>query len=184
MRHIIRTLALLLVIGALAAYAQYGRRRGPQDFNDPRGEQHSNETPLWKNDPGFERDLFTFVRLRYGTYNRRSSNGTWPGSLRWTTDWPDADLNLSYRLQQMTSMKVDPNGKCLEITDPELFRYPFTYMVEPGDLSFADDEVPILRRYLLNGGFMMVDDFWGEDESPISLALIRSSLAFSPSQPT
>ena len=29
---------------------------------------------------------------------------------------------------------------------------------------FDDDEVKALRRYLLNGGFLMVDDFWGEDE--------------------
>src|SRR5205085_11515096 len=52
----------------------------------------------------------------------------------------------------------------LEITDPDLFRYPFIYIVEPGGLTFEDIEVPILRRYLLNGGFLMVDDFWGERE--------------------
>jgi hypothetical protein len=64
----------------------------------------------------------------------------------------------------MTSLKVDPNCRVLEITDPELFRFPFIYIVEPGDLAFTSEEVPILRRYLLNGGFLMVDDFWGEDE--------------------
>src|SRR5258708_8234412 len=35
-------------------------------------------------------------------------------------------------------------------------------MVEPGALLLRDDEVPILRRYLLNGGVLMADDFWGE----------------------
>jgi tetratricopeptide (TPR) repeat protein len=69
-----------------------------------------------------------------------------------------------YRLQQMTSMKVDPEGRVLEIEDPELFRYPFIYIVEPGDLTFSDTEAAILRRYLLHGGFLMIDDFWGEDE--------------------
>ena len=38
------------------------------------------------------------------------------------------------------------------------------YIVEPGGLMFLDEEVPIMRRYLLNGGFLMVDDFWGEGE--------------------
>ena len=61
-------------------------------------------------------------------------------------------------------MKVDPNGRCLEITDPELFRYPFIYIVEPGALTFTEEEVTILRKYLLNGGFLMVDDFWGDYE--------------------
>ena len=50
------------------------------------------------------------------------------------------------------------------LTDPELFDYPFIYIVEPGALVFNDAEVKALRRYLLNGGFLMVDDFWGEDE--------------------
>ncbi len=52
----------------------------------------------------------------------------------------------------------------LQLTDPELFDYPFIYIVEPGGLMFTQDEVQALRRYLLNGGFLMVDDFWGEDE--------------------
>ncbi len=156
---------LVLVIGT-TLFAQFGgrRRRGPVNTDDPRAEQHTDQTPRWQNAPGFEKDVFTFTRIRYGTYNRRASNGIWMGSGRWATDWPDADLNFSYRLQQMTSIKVDPNGKVIEITDPELFRQPFIYIVEPGDLGFSEEELPILRRYLLNGGFLMVDDFWGEDE--------------------
>jgi hypothetical protein len=86
------------------------------------------------------------------------------GDRRWMTDYPDADLNLSYRLQQLTSMKVDPDCRVLDLKDPELPRFPFIYMVEPGDLYIHDDEVPILRKYLQNGGCLMVDDFWGEAE--------------------
>ena len=53
-----------------------------------------NEVPNWKNPPGFEKDVFTFVRLRY-------QNGWKTGRFRhrWATDYPDADLNLSFRLQ-------------------------------------------------------------------------------------
>ena len=64
----------------------------------------------------------------------------------------------------MTSLKVDPQGKILELTDPALFDYPFIYLIEPGTLEFAEAEVESLRRYLLAGGFLMVDDFWGEAE--------------------
>ncbi len=118
---------------------------------------HSTGTPNWTNAPGFEKDAFTFVRIRRdrSPYKR---GGTW------ATDTPDSDLNLSYRLQQMTSIKVDPNGRYLRLTDPDLPNYPFIYMVEPGTLSLRDDEVVILRKYLLNGGFLMLDDFWGERE--------------------
>jgi hypothetical protein len=117
------------------------------------GDRHG--VPTWDVDPAFADDVFTFVRVRYNSY------GSWD---RWKTDYPDSDLNFSFRLQQLTSLKVDPNGKILELTDPELFRYPFLYLIEPGDLSFSDDEIVALRRYLLNGGFLMVDDFWGEAE--------------------
>ena len=79
-------------------------------------------------------------------------------------DFPDADLNLSYRLQQLTSMKVDPHGRIMRLTDPDLFRYPFIYLIEPGGIYLSPEEITALRRYLLNGGFLMVDDFWGEEE--------------------
>lgn len=161
-----KLLRLLLAASALFTgawlYAQReGRIRDIPAGTDPRQFQYAGDTPQWTNPPGFEKDVFTFVRIRYSTGggSRRGFGGR-----RWTTDYPDADLNISYRLQQMTSMKVDPNGRVLEILDPELFRYPFIYIVEPGDLMFEDREVETLRRYLLNGGFLMVDDFWGEDE--------------------
>jgi len=59
-------------------------------------------------------------------------------------------------------MEVNPDGLILELTDPELFNYPFIYIVEPGNLKFSAAEVEALRRYLLGGGFLMVDDFWGD----------------------
>jgi hypothetical protein len=111
--------------------------------------------PDWEVDPHFKSDVFTFVRIRYRSYGR---------GWGWQTDYPDSDLNFSFRLQQLTSLKVEPRPKILELTDPELFDYPFIYMLEVGGLSFSEEEIVALRRYLLNGGFLMVDDFWGLDE--------------------
>ncbi|MHC4398671.1 MAG: DUF4159 domain-containing protein [Planctomycetota bacterium] len=117
--------------------------------------------PEWENDPEFAEDVFTFVRIRYSSYGgygyRRHGGG-------WATDWRASDLNFSFRLQQLTSLKVNPEPIILELTDPKLFDYPFIYIVEPGALSFSEAEVKALRHYLYNGGFLMVDDFWGEDE--------------------
>jgi Domain of unknown function (DUF4159) len=117
---------------------------------------HSVEMPTWTNAPGFEKDVFTFVRVRY----KRQPYG-WRSGGYCFTDFPDSDLNLSYRLQQLTSMRVDPNGRVLNLTDADLFDYPWIYMVEPGALRFEEAEVLALRKYLLNGGFLMADDFWG-----------------------
>ena len=118
---------------------------------------NSTGTPEWKNQPGFEKDVFTFVRLR---------RDRGPGSSRsagpWWTDFPDSDLNLSFRLQQMTALKVDPDGRVIRLTDPALFDYPWVYAVEVGSFWLRDEEVPVLRKYLLNGGVLMADDFWGQ----------------------
>ena len=138
---------LFLAIGL--GVAQYRTaREAPSD---------SVGTPDWQVDPAFKKDVFTFVRIRY----QRGYRGSYSAGF-WHTDFPDSDLNFSYRLQQMTSLKVDPDARVLEITDPQLFDYPWIYIVEPGRLVFTDEEVPILRKYLFNGGFLMVDDFWGE----------------------
>ncbi len=121
---------------------------------------HSSDTPNWTNTPGFEKDVFSFVRIvyKYGQGPRISNSASHWG---WITDFPDSDLNLSYRLQQVTSLKVNPDGRVLHLTDPALLDYPWIYMVEVGRMVLRDEEVPILRKYLLNGGVLMADDFWG-----------------------
>ncbi|MEX0700455.1 MAG: DUF4159 domain-containing protein [Planctomycetales bacterium] len=111
--------------------------------------------PKWEIDVDFRDDVFTFVRIKYDSLS---------GWQRWATDYPDSDLNFSYRVQELTSLKVDPHGKVLELTDPELFDHPFIYLIEPGAMRLTEEEVVALRRYLRNGGFLMVDDFWGEAE--------------------
>ncbi len=136
-----------LTLAGVISLAQYrGWRSAPPDLSN---------LPDWEIDKELPRDLFTFVRIQYDSNGYRR---------KWTTDWPDSDANFSFRLQQLTSLKVQPKGVILELTDPRLFDYPWIYIVEPGDLRFSDSEVGILRRYLLNGGFLMVDDFWGERE--------------------
>ena len=105
----------------------------------------------------FKVSSFTFVRVKHSV-----QAGLRRGS--WATDYPDSDINLSARFAKDTGLKTDPSGKVLTLTDPELKKFPFIYIVEPGRLEFSDAEAKALRDYLLSGGFLMVDDFWGSDE--------------------
>jgi len=116
-----------------------------------------SEFPMWEVPRGFESDVFTFARIRYSSRSMGRGN-------RWSNDFPDSDWNFSYRLNELTTLRVDPNGRVLELTDPDLFDYPFIFMNGVGTLEFSADEADCLRRYLLRGGFLMVDDFWGEPE--------------------
>ena len=153
MRCIVTALSLGVVICVITTivFAQRFRQTAPITSDD----FQSTGLEEWANDPQFKDDVFTFARLEYSSWRKRGS---------WATDYPDSDINFSYRLQQLTSIKVNPRPVTLKITDEKLFDYPFVYMIEPGGLQFDESEVLALRKYLQNGGFMMVDDFWGGDE--------------------
>ena len=159
-RLLMLLMPLAMLILATIAVGQYGRGRGRGGI-DPSNVDRGG-VPEWKNDERFKHDVFTFVRVRYASYGRRGWGGY--GGGRWATDYPDADLNFSYRLQQLTAIETDPNGKILELTNDEIFDYPLLYLIEPGDMYLDDSEVKTLRKYCLNGGFLWVDDFWGERE--------------------
>jgi hypothetical protein len=125
---------------------------------------HSTGTPNWTNPRGFEKDVFTFARAIFKV-GPNSAIGYGRGKrLGWWVDFPDADLNLSYRLQQMTSMRTDPNGRVLKLNNPELHNYPFLLMEHPGYMALREDEVAGLRKYLLAGGVLAIIDFWNSRE--------------------
>ena len=64
-------------------------------------------------------------------------------------------------IHRLTGLPVYPNPNVVEIMDPELFTYPYVYVVEPGGMGISDREAARLREYFDRGGFMHVDDFWG-----------------------
>jgi hypothetical protein len=125
---------------------------------------HSTGLPEWSNPPKFAGDVFTFARVIF----QSDSGGGWRGRfsrrLGWWVDYPDADLNLSWRLQQLTSIRTDPDGRVLKLTDPDLFNYPLLYMEHAGYLQLAEEEGSALRRYLTAGGALFVNDFWSSEE--------------------
>lgn len=155
-----RSALQLLLVTSLASAAAF--RATAQDSAREFDKLADGAAPTWSVAPQFKKDVFTFVRVKYQV-NGRHGYGRDP-DLRWRIDSPDSDLNFSFRLQQVTSIKVNPEGKYLALTDKELFDYPFIYIVEPGRLTFTPEEAQILRRYLLNGGFLMLDDFWGDED--------------------
>jgi hypothetical protein len=170
-RPLVAVLAGLIVAGSLLAQRGGGGFGGGGQIYVPPGARTAREiptrstgTPMWENPPTFEADVFTFARLRFDTAPRPIYAGGRGGRGGWSTDLPDADLNLSFRLQQMTSMKVDPNCRLLRATDADLGSFPLLLAVAPGSLALTAEETVALRNYLQNGGFLLMTDFWGEPE--------------------
>jgi hypothetical protein len=104
---------------------------------------------------------FTFCRLLYDRVRSEA------GGYGWNTDYPAADANLMYRLAELTLTHVSrwEDGQLghavVRATDRALFECPFLYAVDVGTVGFAPDEVLALRTHLQKGGFLWVDDFWG-----------------------
>jgi hypothetical protein len=119
---------------------------------------HSVDLPDWTNDEAFKHDTFTFARIIFHSLPGRPA---WTG---WINDYPDADLNLSYRLHQLTSLRVDPDGRVLKLTDPGLLNFPLIWMSKPGAMQLRNEEITPLRKFLQNGGALVADDFWGDRE--------------------
>lgn len=153
-RRLIALVILVVLAGAVVAQ-RYGGAPDPTES----ARHYRSQFPDWEVDQQFPDDVFTFVRIKYDSWY---SYGRQRGG--WAIDYPDSDLNFSLRLQQLTSLRVNPEPLILELTDPRLFDYPFVYLIEPGAMVLKEAEVAALRRYCLNGGFVMIDDFWGDSE--------------------
>jgi hypothetical protein len=106
---------------------------------------------------------FNFCRLMYTSVVREE------GGMGWGTDYPGADTNFSIRLSELTKTVVShqadgqPNHLVVRATEDTLFQCPWLQMSDAGTAGFSDEEVVRLRAYLLKGGFIWADDFWGDE---------------------
>jgi Domain of unknown function (DUF4159) len=83
---------------------------------------------------------------------------------RWETDFPEGDDNFSHRLTQLTRIQVAPRASSRLLTAPDLGDFPMLYMSDPGYMVISEEERTAFENYLTRGGFVWVDDFWGDAE--------------------
>jgi hypothetical protein len=140
---------LLLLFGSAAyTYAQWGYGR------------EGSFAPVFP-PADFRASGFTFCRLMYTSVRRE------PMGMGWRTDYPYAEINLMTRMSELTRAQIDfdakkePKHYVVRLTDDELFGCPFVMASDAGTVGFSADEVARLQQYLLKGGFLWVDDFWG-----------------------
>lgn len=163
-RKLVVLAVLLLGISALA-YAQFGVRRGggggafagaagqclvpgyrgtgEEDLPVPRKIAHSG---------------FVYARVRYHL------QPFWRGEVPWHHDYPDGDTMFPTSLGRLTTTDTDFNSfQLVDVDSKELFNYPFVYMSEPGFLDLRPADVKNLREYFDRGGFLLMDDFRGNE---------------------
>ena len=96
--------------------------------------------------------LLTIAQLQY------DGGGDWYAN-------PTGLPNLLKAIRERTGLAISDRPGRTRITDPNLRTFPFIYMTGHGNVRFSDEEVRLLRRYLLDGGFLHADDNYGLDES-------------------
>jgi hypothetical protein len=146
-------IAALLLVGGFATYAfaQFGRGFGGVFGGPP--QLAPRQMP--------DRD-FAVCRIMYQQVRSE------PSGAGWQTDYPYGEINLSIRFSELTRTRVSrggdgrPNNWVVRLTDDSLFNCPYTVASDVGTIGLNDVEAERLRTYLLKGGFLWVDDFWGE----------------------
>jgi hypothetical protein len=154
MTRLVTALIGALLLAASLAEAQRGFGRGYGRWGGEAGVPPRYATDS-DQDGGFH-----FCRLQY-TSVRAQQRG-----MGWGTDYPYADINFSIRLSEMTKTVVsktrgEPNHLVVKPTDDWLYMCPFVMASDPGSAGFSAEDARVLRDYLLKGGFLWVDDFWG-----------------------
>lgn len=125
---------------------QYGGARGPRLEN-----------------PAATAGTFPFywTRAVYSGYGRR---GYRRGGGSWAVDYPKGDRQFLVVLKRLVRLNAYDWENAVRLDDPELRKFPVLYAVEVGGMDMTEAEVEGLRGYLDAGGFLIVDDFWGQRE--------------------
>src|SRR5215468_7044851 len=99
---------------------------------------------------------FVYARIRY----HMTADAWMVREPPWHHDYPFSDETFPTVLGEVTNIKTSPTSyQIVDIDSPELFKYPFAYLSEPGFIELNPKDVINLRKYLDRGGFLMVDDF-------------------------
>ena len=95
---------------------------------------------------------FVFVRMAYPWNSFRGAP--------WAHDYPTGEVHFMKILTSVSNLTAHvEETNILNFGDPEMFKFPVIYLVEPLYWQMDANQVKTLRDYLKKGGFMIVDDF-------------------------
>ncbi len=98
---------------------------------------------------------YTFVRLRYTQGYR----------MAWSADYPQMERNFMTILSELSTLTLHEKASNVHtLDDPELANYPVAYLTEPGYWEPTDEEAAGLRTWIAKGGFLIVDDFYFDQQ--------------------
>ena len=114
--------------------------------------------------PDYPEAEFHMARMAYFSPGCAGSRGRC--NSYWAIDYPEAEVHFLPALERFTRIDTIYDSAHIRLTDDELFDYPFLFLQQPGINPWnpTDEEAERLREYLMRGGFLVADDFHGENE--------------------
>ena len=145
--------AVLLVAAALGVFGLLRAQRPFQQYNAAEYEDFPLP-PDWN-----AKTEWTRARLRYPSVYARFGGE----DLNWTIDYPRSDRHLLQGIRRLTRIDTRSVEQVVDLDGSgEVYNWPMLYAVEVGHWNLPDDQAAQLREFLLRGGFLMVDDFHGD----------------------
>ena len=170
-------LASFLLLGAGAALSGYQQTRATGQRRS-RQYEYEMQSPASEDPPdAWVEGEFTFARLRYRGYSG-GGGGRFGGRRRgggssWGTDSNTAERHLMQGVRRLSRINARSVEEIIDPDSDELFNWPWLYAVEVGHWELTDSQAQRVRKYLDRGGFLMVDDFHGEQEWAVFMESLR-----------
>jgi hypothetical protein len=163
--NVLRSMAPAIAALALVCAAE---RNLPQAFREYPGDEYRIGQITLPADFS-ERTEWVFARLMYPSIpdaHFRHAGWDWTrGHSSWTNDYPRADRHFLGALRRLTRLHARSDEHPDNLDDKnDVYNYPWLYAVFVGEWQLTDAQARTLREYLLRGGFLMCDDFWGTND--------------------
>ena len=139
-------------------------------FQKPFRQYPGVEYPVFETPPDYqEKTEFQFARLMFPGGWNDGYRGRFDGDFRlglslWTQDYPRADRHFSQAVKRLTRIHIRSVEQPVNLDEDEEFDLPWLYAVQVGEWGLTPKQGKEMREYLLRGGFLMLDDFWGTQE--------------------
>jgi hypothetical protein len=159
----------LLLIGAVYAFQKpfrvYPSLEGYDQIPIP---------PDWQENAEYVFARLMYPQHPYARFGGRGGRGRFGGGVMmdwregftsWTQDYPRADRHFAAALRRLTRVHVRSVEQPVNPDDvDDFYNWPFLAAGEMGDWLLTDVQAKTVREYLLRGGFLLLDDFWGPEE--------------------
>ena len=105
-------------------------------------------------------------QARFARWGWRGGAPEWrQGGTSWSQDYPRADRHFAQALRRLTRLNARSVEQPVNLEDgDDVYNWPWLCAGEMGDWKLTEPMAAKLRDYLLRGGFLLLDDFWGSNE--------------------